>query len=223
MPDDAVISSFNAQQMQQSIDYLRGRFNELMVVVIQKELRDAQKFFDELIMGLQQSSGAAGSHTAPGMRLFIASLAFMIKATKSIECGLDAGITAEALILGSTESHGEVIGVETNSDPAQLYAYPHYSHVHEEALGYLRKVGPDCIDLIVIDDDHSEGHVREEIVEVKRVLRPQGIGIFHDVFFHPHIERAIRELMVGWDMIMLPAWSPPINADMGCGLVRKPA
>lgn len=223
MSDSAVISRFTAKDMQKATDFLRDRFNQLLANIVNEEVAKAQQIFDELLIGFQQPNGQAGSHTAPGMRLLIGALAFLMRSKNAIECGLDAGITAQALILGSSEFEGQVVGIDTSTDPAQLHSYPNYKYVREDALAYLRKVGPDCVDIIILDDDHSESHVRDEIIEIKRVLRPQGIAIFHDVYYHPHIEKAIRELLTGWDMIMLPAWGPPLNVDMGCGIARKPA
>ena len=49
-----------------------------------------------------------------------------------------------------------------------------------EAIAALKKMGPESVDFIFLDDDHLMPHVADEMVEVKRVLRPGGICVVHD-------------------------------------------
>lgn len=91
-----------------------------------------------------------------------------------------------------------------------------------DALQTLKGLPDDAVDFIFIDDDHSPVMVEREIFEVRRVLRPGGIAMFHDTLIYDGPWFLIEKHMGDWQRINLPAISPLSCLDYGMGLVRKP-
>jgi predicted O-methyltransferase YrrM len=148
-----------------------------------------------------------------------------LRARRIIETGFDAGMTT--LILA--QSGAMVLAVDDMSEyPAvkeqavkRLENYPNVRLVKAKAVALLKREIANSIDLVFVDDDHSQKAVRRTAWEVKRVLRPGGIAAFHDVVY-ARLTPILNRVFDGWQMITLPAISPELDIDMGLGLVRKP-
>lgn len=59
-----------------------------------------------------------------------------------------------------------------------------YENVHiawGDALHELSNFADASVDFVFLDDDHTAEHVAKEIMEVKRILRPGGVCVCHDV------------------------------------------
>lgn len=50
-----------------------------------------------------------------------------------------------------------------------------------DALAFLNTLANESVDFIFLDDDHTAQHVAEEVIQAKRVLRPGGVCVVHDV------------------------------------------
>ena len=167
---------------------------------------------------------SGGSHTPPETRYLLYSLAVSIRAKDILETGYDAGHTTEALC----KTGANVVGVddlseypETNALATQRLAkYENCELLNIDALRFLRCAPGESYDFIFIDDNHSSSHVHEEAKEVKRILRPGGIAVFHDTKYHK-IWWIIMDVFPDWDKIEFPAISPIKNEDFGIGIVVK--
>lgn len=53
-----------------------------------------------------------------------------------------------------------------------------YGDALEKLAGFM----DESVDFVFLDDDHTAGHVAEEIVEAKRILKRGGVCVIHDVF-----------------------------------------
>jgi predicted O-methyltransferase YrrM len=178
----------------------------------------------ELLKTFTQVAHSGGIHTAPEARLILFALAVGIRAKDILELGSDAGATTLALSM----SGAQVTGVDNRSEypdvkptaEAQVAPYPNCKIVYKDALEFLRESPDNAYDLIFVDDDHKMDHVREEAIEVRRVLRAGGFVAFHDTVIH-NLWQVIEEVYPDWQRINLPAISPSAGSDYGIGLVRK--
>lgn len=89
------------------------------------------------------------------------------------------------------------------------------STTHMDALAFLRGIPPESADMIFLDDDHTQLHVRLELLEAKRILRPGGVCFVHDVMTQFNLAPAIHEF--GGVVIPLRRWHP----SGGLGVVVK--
>jgi predicted O-methyltransferase YrrM len=87
--------------------------------------------------------------------------------------------------------------------------------VHSDALEFLRSVPAESVDMIFLDDDHKQPHVRQELLEARRILRPGGVCFVHDVMAVFNLAPAIREF--GGVCLSLRRWHP----SGGLGIIVK--
>jgi len=168
---------------------------------------------------------SGGIHTAPELRLFLLALAKLIGATDILETGYDSGMTVEAIDL----SGARVTGVDDRSEypgvkpeaTRRLVDYPDVRLIEKEACQYLREQADASFDLVFVDDNHAVGHVKEEAEHIHRVLRPGGIVVFHDSSFR-ELYGALKEVLIGWEHIQLPTFSPVLKQNMGVAVFKKP-
>lgn len=178
-----------------------------------------------LLSQLDQPEWSGGSHTAPELRLLLFCLAHSLRATRIIETGYDTGMTTIVL----AETGAEVIGVDNGEQYPNVKQvalervgqYPNCKLIQGEALAYLKEQDNDSIDLIFIDDNHEFEQVVAEAQEVRRILRPGGIAVFHDTT-ECKIWAIVEETFPDWQRIEIPAISPGLSRDCGVGIVRKP-
>ena len=167
-----------------------------------------------------------GVHTPPECRLLMYALAKAARANMIVETGYDAGYTTMAL----AQTGAEVWAVDNLSEykSAEVVArqllepYPNVTLHHADAIAFIKELENESVDLIFVDDNHKYDHVLKEAIEIKRILRPGGIALFHDVLEYEMIGTVILEVFSGWQTMILPCVSPVIQRDFGLGLVRKP-
>lgn len=169
---------------------------------------------------------SGGSHTAPEMRLMLYCLAAALRARDILETGYDAGSTTEVLAW----TGARVVGVDDLSEypgvdaeaRGKMARYGNVELVLGDALEYLRNAPGGSFDLVFVDDGHDPAHVAEEARELRRVLRPGGVAVFHDTV-QCALWGVLEEVFPDWQRVNLPAISPVAGTDYGMGIVRKPA
>lgn len=188
---------------------------------------------DAVLSGLTQIEPVSGGiHTPPAARLLLIALALLVEAKDILETGYDAGMTTEAL----AQTGARVVAVDNGSEYPEakaaasdrLTGYANVRLVYEEAIVFMQNQPDESFDLIFIDDWHFPVHVKNECIEVKRLLRPGGIAVFHDTTvcgLWPIIEMVLQD----WEGVNLPcrtkttqAFIIPGTDDFGLGVVRKP-
>jgi predicted O-methyltransferase YrrM len=168
---------------------------------------------------------SGGLHTPPELRLLLLCLARMQGAELIIETGYDAGYTTRALAL----SGARVVAVDNLSEypnidgaaRAMLSGYSNVELLQADAGELLRAQADGSVDLIFVDDDHRPDHVRVEAKEVRRILRPGGIAVFHDTNI-ADLWVVVEKAFDDWDKMRFSAPSPENSVDYGFGVVRKP-
>jgi predicted O-methyltransferase YrrM len=186
-----------------------------------------EEVLSALMNGMEQHTADAhsgGLHTPPELRLLLLCLARMQGAKFIIETGYDAGYTTRALAL----SGARVVAVDNLTEypnvdgaaRAMLSGYPNIELLQVDAGELLRTQADGSVDLIFIDDDHRPDHVRVEAKEVRRILRPGGIAVFHDINI-ADLWGVVEEVFDDWDKMRFSASSPENNIDYGFGIVRK--
>jgi predicted O-methyltransferase YrrM len=78
--------------------------------------------------------------------------------------------------------------------------------VHGDALAYLRGWPPESVDMIFLDDCHTALHVRLELLEARRILRPGGACFVHDVMSLFDLAPVLKEF--GGICLQLRRWHP---------------
>lgn len=182
---------------------------------------------DTLLERLTQTDESGGIHIPPEMRLFLCCLARLMKAESVIETGYDAGFTTLALSF----SGANVVAVDNLTqypyvDPQarKMLAGQENVKLHKaEALEFLKSLPDESVDLAFIDDWHFAGHVEGEAQQIERILRPGGVGVFHDTRAEDlQVWPAVSSVIPDWEHISLPAVSAHSGRDYGFALVRKP-
>ena len=154
------------------------------------------------------------------------SLVVGLRANDVLELGYDAGATLEALALTGAE---RVVGVDNLTEYAyveseavkRLAPYPNVKMLQREAVEYLNSLPDESVDFVHVDDSHEVDHVFLEAVQLRRVLRPGGIALFHNdgtQGLWDVLQRAYKD----WGWVRLPAVSPYNGLVPDLGLVRKP-
>jgi predicted O-methyltransferase YrrM len=87
--------------------------------------------------------------------------------------------------------------------------------IQDDALHFLKETDDDSYDFIFLDDDHEFAHVRDEVHEAKRVLRPGGILAMHDVIGPFALMYCIPEGGIALDL-------PRLHSNGGLGIWQKP-
>jgi cephalosporin hydroxylase/2-polyprenyl-3-methyl-5-hydroxy-6-metoxy-1,4-benzoquinol methylase len=109
-----------------------------------------------------------------------------------IECGTFRG--GSALYLGSLcdlLDHGRIYTVDIAGRPERpvhpRVEYVSGSSVDEEVVAYLRsRIGPDEKVLVILDSDHSQGHVRAELEVYATLVTPNSYIILEDTNVNGH-------------------------------------
>lgn len=178
---------------------------------------------DVLRAQLTQWEYTGGFHTAPDARGLILFLVGLLRARVVVETGFDAGYTTEAL--AAVPSVERVIAIDSGEEYPQIkrrlqaLALPKVELVHADALLWLRNAPDRSVDFIFIDDNHDAEHVRDECIEVQRVLSAGGVAAFHDTVSY-NLWSVLTDVFADWSKMNLPALNP-FGVDMGLGLVRK--
>ena len=55
------------------------------------------------------------------------------------------------------------------------------THIVSDALKFLNGIRSECVDLIFEDTTHQTAYTRQLIPEILRVLKPDGVALFHDL------------------------------------------
>ena len=179
---------------------------------------------DMVLDRFRQEYQSGGRHVPPEMRLFLLMLARLTRSERALETGYDAGVTLDALSLGSKE----VVGIDNLSQyweaekvaQARLAGRENVTMINQDALDFLREQPDRSFDLVFVDDKHEPQHVSQEAVEVRRVLRPGGIVVFHDTTYH-NLASVVGLAFSGCEFVELPCFSPVNGCNMGLMLVRK--
>jgi len=163
---------------------------------------------------------ASGS-TEPWAAQVVAALAWSINAGNVLELGAFEGRTTLTL---AQRLDANITAVEITSERAtttrkrlaEFTASPRIEVVEMDALKFLRR----CIserrrfDFAFVDDDHTYAHVAEEVDLLKRVVRPGGLIVMHDVIGPFGLDALVR--YHGGFIVELPL----LHAAGGLGLVR---
>lgn len=182
--------------------------------------------FAKLLDKLTHHSVSGGIHVSPETRFLMFSLVVGLRANDVLELGYDAGSTLEALALTGAE---RVVGVDNLTEYAyveseavkRLAPYPNVKMLQREAVEYLNSLPDESVDFVHVDDSHEVDHVFLEAVQLRRVLRPGGIALFHNdgtQGLWDVLQRAYKD----WGWVRLPAVSPYNGLVPDLGLVRKP-
>lgn len=187
---------------------------------------------DEVLKEYTQEIEAGGANTPPEARLFLYSIAKLLRANDILETGFDAGYTTLAL----AQTGARVVGIDNKSEYPQVKAdaekllatYDNVELIYGDALSYLVTSPDEAFDFIFIDDYHAISHVALEAEQVKRVLRKGGICAFHDTII-ASIGVLIRQKFNGWYIMpYFSCYSPYAerlgkdNPNYGIGLVQRP-
>lgn len=180
----------------------------------------------ELLVKFTQKEVSGGVCTAPAARLLMHALLVLLGAKRAIETGYDAGVTTEALAMSGAEVLGvddlcEYSEVDTNAR-VRLAGYPNVTLVEDDALAFLKQQ-PDCsIDFIFVDERHLAEYVKDESEEIRRIMRPGGVAVFHDTAIFPELRNVVHSSFEDWQCMDLPAVSPYHGINFGISVVRKP-
>lgn len=179
---------------------------------------------ESLLKGFTQEHYSGGVNTAPEGRMLLLALAISLRAKKIVELGFDAGFTTEALAC----SGADIFALDSGPQAGTMERLGQWTNIHPlvcDALVYLGSLETDSIDLIFVDDDHTLAHVQAETAQVRRVVRPGGIAVFHDVRYFPAFWPMLTAELRGWECISLPAIANNVQLgiiDFGLGVFRKP-
>lgn len=187
---------------------------------------ETQQLHGEWLDRFTQDYDSGGVHTAPAARLLMLYLAVALDAKMIIETGYDYGLTTEALAL----SGAEVMAVDNleeyggADEPARerLSNYPNVTLVKSSAVSFLQGIDDETVDLAFIDDGHHIEHMRREIAEAARILKPGGVVVFHDAWRFLALWSMVKKMVPVWEKMILPAVSPKDGINYGIGIVRKP-
>ena len=183
---------------------------------------------DEILSVFTQTVISGGMNTAPEARLLLFALATFIHAQTILETGYDAGYTTEILEM----TGAKVIAIDNGSEypevkkeaKERLSRYTNCKLLDTDALSFLRDVPDEMFDLIFIDDDHTPSHVKDEVVEVRRILKTGGLVVFHDTEKDETLKRVVNEGLADWEILHLPAWCKDeggVVVNFGLTVARK--
>lgn len=186
-----------------------------------------------LLDDLTQSADAGGIHTAPELRLLLVALALTNKAELVVETGYDIGLTTEAMALASTK----VIAVDNESEYQNskhfaeevLKDYPNVERIVGDALAVLKLRSNESVDLVFIDDYHHFAHIEQEVAELRRILKPKGLAVFHDAKRDDNGGYAdsknltwFLKSILNWNHIELDSFSLKDGTNVGIVIFQKP-
>jgi predicted O-methyltransferase YrrM len=180
----------------------------------------------ELLERFLQTEETGGIHTPPEVRLLLFAIGVALRAEFVVELGYDAGYTLEALALTGADAVGvddlSEYSVADTTARERLSKYNNVTLLKKEAIAFMQGLEDGSVDLMFIDDSHAADHVKLEVVEVKRVIRPGGVAVFHDTVVFAHLAEIVRDAFSDWERLTLPAISMHANKDFGITIVRKP-
>ena len=141
-----------------------------------------------------------------------------------IETGTYLGLTTKKLIEAMDFFRGEkqcrIFTVEMDRDRASaawetlLHAGENCSLMVGDAIEFLATFKGQA-DIIFLDDDHTDKHVREEIRLALKILRPGGIIFVHDVVGPFELDKVVKEY--GGVILELPR----LHVAGGLGIITK--
>lgn len=165
-----------------------------------------------------------GNFTSPSTRQFLLALADSIEAEEILELGTAGGHTAAVMAYSGASITTIDDDLECVEDARKMLngSGESIEILQFEALEFLRSAEDESYDLIYVDDDHNEDHVREEAKEVGRVLRQGGFAVFHDTRLH-NLWKVLDTIFADWERIHLPSFGEEdYHPDYGMGLVGRP-
>ena len=163
----------------------------------------------------------AGS-TEPWSASVVCAFAWSIDARDVLELGAFEGLTTVALAkalpaasITAIEHDASRSGVTKKRVAAA--GLENVSVVQNDAIKFLRAcadlAGP-CFDFAFVDDDHTYAHVAEELDLLKRVVRPGGLILMHDVIGDFGLEQLV------WHHKGRIIELPLLHAAGGIGVIR---
>ena len=124
--------------------------------------------------------------------LTLIGIGLSLDAKNILELGVRGGGTTEPLLHIAKRTGGRVISVdieETAFVPSEDLK-PYWTFVKMDALEYLKTVSQETVfDIVYVDDWHSYDHVKNELVEIDRIVSPKSLVLLHDLMYgnwQPH-------------------------------------
>lgn len=122
-----------------------------------------------------------------------------------VETGTFLGLTTRSLYeaLVDNDNGASLQTVEHDLDrfealKDQVTRWPGYGRLGieltcQDALEFLRGMSAGTVDFVFLDDDHTAEHVRRELQECMRIVRPGGLITGHDVIGPFGLDAVFRE------------------------------
>lgn len=208
------------------LEFFKSTHKEDFVAITRKE--ELVNTLAQLGKLLLQQENSGGIHTSPASRLLLFAILQAIQAKQVLELGFDAGYTTELLALGAEkvvaiDNYIEYPETKVRAEKV-LEAYEGCALIRQDALVYLKTLEDSSLDLVFVDDKHEAVHIREEAVEINRVVRLGGFAVFHDVNISLEggsLGAIVSNELRGWERIFLPCISPALGENFGIGLYRR--
>lgn len=118
--------------------------------------------------------------------LTLYSIAIGSKAKNILELGVRNGDSTRPLLAAAKKNGGKLTSVDINDTtfiPEKTHL-ENWTFVKEDALVFLRSLNPtEPYDLIFIDDWHAYEHVKQELIEIDRLVSPKTVILVHDLMY----------------------------------------
>jgi predicted O-methyltransferase YrrM len=134
--------------------------------------------------------------------LTLYSIAIGMGAQRILELGVRGGSTTLPLLMAAQKTGGMLTSVDiedTKFVPPSALASTPWKFVKQDALAFLRAQQPtEPYDLIFIDDWHAYDHVKQELVEIDRLVSPRTVILVHDLMYgntcpHYHSDLTLKD------------------------------
>jgi predicted O-methyltransferase YrrM len=118
--------------------------------------------------------------------LTLYSIALGSKAKNILELGVRNGDSTRPLLAAAYKNGGKLTSVDINETsfvPDECYR-ENWCFVKGDALEFLQTQNPEQpYDLIFIDDWHAYQHVKQELIEIDRLVSPRTVILVHDLMY----------------------------------------